>query len=100
MSFHLQFRGKGNNGRAYKTLIGFLLAGFVFAQIYTCSSFISNFVLVKFGLVVSLPGGLLEQAAAANSQISMVVAFVLNAISGNFVVSSESNFTLILTAEQ
>ncbi|KAE9384095.1 hypothetical protein BT96DRAFT_1101852 [Gymnopus androsaceus JB14] len=57
---------KENNGWAHKTLIAVLLSGFVTTALNACGDIATNLPPVKFGLVVSLPGGLLAQEMAAN----------------------------------
>jgi len=74
---------KENYSRARKALIGLLLAGFVFTLLYICEVIIGSLVILKFGLVVSLPGGLAAQEMAANSQSALMSSLVLQSLCGD-----------------
>ncbi|KAE9403824.1 hypothetical protein BT96DRAFT_451425 [Gymnopus androsaceus JB14] len=82
ISMHIVFQ-KENNGWAHKVLIALLLAGFAMIALVTCSNIAGNLLLVKFGLVMSLPGGLLAQETAAN--LKALLTSILNNWSGNFI---------------
>ncbi|KAE9397058.1 hypothetical protein BT96DRAFT_941209 [Gymnopus androsaceus JB14] len=56
ISMHIILQ-KENNGWAHRALIALLLAGFMMIALTTCASIAANLFFVKFGLVVSLPGG-------------------------------------------
>ncbi|KAE9385195.1 hypothetical protein BT96DRAFT_982117 [Gymnopus androsaceus JB14] len=73
---------KENNGWQHEGLIAMLLAGLVMAVLSTCASIAFDLILVKFGLVVSLPGGISTQIMAANSESS--VADILESWSSSF----------------
>ncbi|KAE9401751.1 hypothetical protein BT96DRAFT_974613 [Gymnopus androsaceus JB14] len=64
---HILLRKK-SNGRTQKALIAFLLVGFGMATLYGCQNIVFNLLLVKFGLVLSLPGGIIAQEMVANSK--------------------------------
>ncbi|KAE9383664.1 hypothetical protein BT96DRAFT_1106050 [Gymnopus androsaceus JB14] len=57
---------KKSNGRAQKAFVAFLLVGFVMVVLYSSQNIISSLLMVNFGLVVSLPGGVEAQELAAN----------------------------------
>ncbi|KAE9396250.1 hypothetical protein BT96DRAFT_977550 [Gymnopus androsaceus JB14] len=82
ISMHIILQ-KENNGWAYIGLIGLLLAGFVMTALDTFANFVFNFLLVKYALVVSLPGGLIAQEIAANLKSSAMN--ILQSYSGNFI---------------
>ncbi|KAE9406870.1 hypothetical protein BT96DRAFT_971630 [Gymnopus androsaceus JB14] len=73
---------KENTGQAHKALITVLLAGFVMVVLDTCAYIASDLFLVKFGLVESLPGGLITQEMAANLKNSLT--YTLQNWSENF----------------
>ncbi|KAE9389595.1 hypothetical protein BT96DRAFT_1003067 [Gymnopus androsaceus JB14] len=69
---------------AHKALIGILLAGFVMTVLYNSQNIVVNLFLVKFGVVTSLPGGLIAQETVADSKC--IVPTLLQEWSGNFIV--------------
>ena len=69
-------------------MIFLVLLGCGLVVLNTWIIIIGCLVLVKFGLVVSLPGGLLAQEISANSQSTTVVSFLLEPIAGNMMVNS------------
>lgn len=85
-SILISTRQKENYSRARKALIGLLLAGFVFTLLYICEVIIGSLVILKFGLVVSLPGGLAAQEMAANSQSALMSSLVLQSLCGDVMV--------------
>ncbi|KAE9404090.1 hypothetical protein BT96DRAFT_1074306 [Gymnopus androsaceus JB14] len=75
---------KEKNGRAHQALIALLLAGFLMIVLYSCEGISVNMFLVKFGLVVSLPGGLPTQEMSASSKT--IVVEILQEWGANFIV--------------
>ncbi|KAE9387098.1 hypothetical protein BT96DRAFT_981527 [Gymnopus androsaceus JB14] len=73
---------KENNGWAHKALIALLLGGFAMIALYTCANIAFNLILVKFGLVVPLPGGLMAQEMVADLKANVID--ILQDWSGNF----------------
>lgn len=69
-----------------------LLAGFIFVEIVTCALSIDDLTFVKFGLVESLPGGLLQQVMVANSRVQSTVRGGLETGSEGLLVSSKVDF--------
>ncbi|KAE9390525.1 hypothetical protein BT96DRAFT_980242, partial [Gymnopus androsaceus JB14] len=76
-------RQRENNGWAHKAMIALLLAGFTVTTLSTCALIAFALSLVKFGLMVSLSGGVLAQEMAATFQAT--VPDILQIWSGNFV---------------
>ncbi|KAE9389121.1 hypothetical protein BT96DRAFT_980807 [Gymnopus androsaceus JB14] len=74
---------KENNGWAHKALIVLFLAGFGVSALVTCANITTNLFLVKFALVVPLPGGLIAQGIAANSKV--IATEILEVWSENFI---------------
>lgn len=70
-------------------MILLLLAGCGFVVLYTCTYNVSSLTLVKFGLMITLPGGIIEQEVSANSQSATVVSDILEDIAGVMMVGSE-----------
>jgi len=85
ISMHILLQRR-NTGKAPKAMIMILLMGCSLIMLYTYASSIDRLVLVKFGLVVSLPGGLAAQVMAANSQQAATVSFVLQDIAAVLMV--------------
>ncbi|KAE9396433.1 hypothetical protein BT96DRAFT_977462 [Gymnopus androsaceus JB14] len=77
-------RQKENNRRAHKSMIALLLTGFAMTVLVTCAEIASNLLLVKFGFVVALPGGLMAQELA--SSLKIVVTNILANWSGSFML--------------
>ncbi|KAE9383429.1 hypothetical protein BT96DRAFT_929811 [Gymnopus androsaceus JB14] len=63
---------KENNGSAHKGLIALLLAGFAMMVLSICLTIAASLFLVNFGLVMSLPGGLIAQIMAANLKAAVM----------------------------
>ncbi|KAF9061171.1 hypothetical protein BDP27DRAFT_377037 [Rhodocollybia butyracea] len=63
----------GNAGNAKKAMICVLLGNFVLMLILFVSFVAVTPELVKYGLVVILPGGIMEQIVAANSQSQVTI---------------------------
>ncbi|KAF9059034.1 hypothetical protein BDP27DRAFT_1371906 [Rhodocollybia butyracea] len=68
ISLHIYFKTQGNARNAKKALICVLFGKFVLMLILFMSYAAATCMLVKYGLVVTLPGGILEQIEAANLQ--------------------------------
>jgi len=62
----LHRRQKENHGWALKAIITLLLVGFVMTALSTCADIASDLLMVKFGFVVPLTGGLNAQEIAAD----------------------------------
>ncbi|KAE9399613.1 hypothetical protein BT96DRAFT_993798 [Gymnopus androsaceus JB14] len=60
-----------------------LLAGFVLAFLHTWATLATDLVILKIGLVVTLPGGLMAQEMAADSESLIHVALPFQAWFGN-----------------
>lgn len=83
---NLHHRQKENNGQAHKVYIALLLMGFMMVALCTCSYIAATLVLVKFGLAVSLPGGLMAQVVASN--LKSIIIDIIESWSGDFLVNS------------
>ncbi|KAE9405697.1 hypothetical protein BT96DRAFT_1061480 [Gymnopus androsaceus JB14] len=68
---------------AHKALIALILGGFVLVMLFTLAEIAANLFVVKFSLVVSLPGGLVAQEIAANSKL--VVTGIVEDLCGNLI---------------
>ncbi|KAF9038258.1 hypothetical protein BDP27DRAFT_788622 [Rhodocollybia butyracea] len=73
ISLYIYFNTKGNAGNAKKAMICVLLGNFVLMLILFVSFVAVTPELVKYGLVVILPGGIMEQIVAANSQSQVTI---------------------------
>lgn len=69
-------------------MILLLLIGCGLVLLNCCTVAIACLVLVKFGLVISLPGGLVVQEMSASSQSSFFFAVIADAIVSNIIVNS------------
>lgn len=87
-------RQKRDTGRAHKVMISLLLMGCGLVVLQTCTYIIECLVLDKYGLVTSLPGGLVAQEISANSQSATTVSFVLKDIVANMMVKSVQTLSL------
>ncbi|KAE9389288.1 hypothetical protein BT96DRAFT_1025117 [Gymnopus androsaceus JB14] len=74
---------KESIGQAHKALVVLLLAGFVMRVFNTCAAIGFNLLLVKFGFMVSLSGGLIAQEMAAN--VKSIVMDALENWIGNII---------------
>lgn len=68
-------------------MIILLLIGCGLLVLYICAITVECLVLLKFGLVVSLPGGLVAQEMSANSQPVITVAVIWQAFCINMTVN-------------
>ncbi|KAF9048180.1 hypothetical protein BDP27DRAFT_1434247 [Rhodocollybia butyracea] len=74
LSLYIYFKTQGNARNAKKAMICVLFGDFVLMLILVVSSVAPMSEVVKYSFVVTLPGGILEQIAAANSQ-SQIIAY-------------------------
>ncbi|KAE9401342.1 hypothetical protein BT96DRAFT_918921 [Gymnopus androsaceus JB14] len=81
ISMHIILQ-KENNGWARKAMIALLLTGFGMLVLNTCATIGFDMFLVKFGLVVSLPGGLIAQEMA--SDMKSIAIGIVTGWSENF----------------
>lgn len=63
-----------------------LWVGFLLQILWFCMEVTSKLVTVKFGLVESLPGGLLEQEAVSNSKPIIAIGNIIQICCQNFTV--------------
>lgn len=69
-------------------MIGVIVAGFAMITLNNISSTLFELVLLKYALQVSLPGGIIAQAAAADSQLILVEWGVIVEWASNLNVSN------------
>lgn len=72
-----------------------LIMGFGLVVVNICTVIVICLVLDKYSLVVSLPEGLMAQESSADSQPAIITAFILQAISGNLMVNSVTDYVLL-----
>lgn len=69
-------------------MIMILMMGCGLLLLDICSSITQRLVLVRFGLMVSLPSGLIAQEISANSQSATTVSLISVTVTENLMVSS------------
>lgn len=77
-------------------MIMLLLMGCGFVVLFICTSILECLVLVKFGLVISLPSGIVAQEMSADSQSSTVVCAILSIIAQFMMVNLILDLSLIM----
>lgn len=81
------FRKKSDQSRANRILITLISISFILQTLSFVSLIGDSLLILKYGLIVTLPGGLAAQEMAADIQSFVKIFSVIANMSGNVIVS-------------